>query len=238
MPPLDFEEICDSARCPTPEALEAARRMVSDDPSADTRLLRALNIALLANDLDLPALERLLELLSEVSPPERLYPALRAALGHTDARVRSKAALVLGRKVENPLILEQLARDDDARVRANTVQALWGRDNPEIRALFGVALGDLHHRVAANAAYGLFLADPAGHAVRLVRFIRHPHPRFRRAGAWILRKIGDPAGLRLLQPLVTDKNAEVRTSAFTALVALRQIAAASGLAVEDPAQTP
>jgi hypothetical protein len=98
MPPLDFEEICDSARCPTPEALEAARRMVSDDPSADTRLLRALNIALLANDPDLPALERLLELLSEVSPPERLYPALRAALGHSDARVRSKAALVLGRK--------------------------------------------------------------------------------------------------------------------------------------------
>jgi HEAT repeat protein len=92
--------------------------------------------------------------------------------------------------------------------------------------------------VAANAAYGLFLTDPAGHPVRLVRFLRHPHPRFRRAGAWILRKIGDPAGLRLLQPLVTDKNAEVRTSAFTALVELRQIAAERGLAVEDPPQTP
>jgi HEAT repeat protein len=238
MASLSFEEICHPKRCLTPDALEAARRMVANDPVADTKLLQALHLTWLAEPIDLPAVERILELLSEVSPPERLYPALRAALNHSEPHVRSKAALVLGRKVENPDILRQLASDHDARVRANTVQALWGRKNEAITAIFTQALADLHHRVSANAAYGLYLIDPAGHPVRLVRFIRNPHPRFRRAGAWILRKIGDPANLPILQPLVTDKNAEVRSSAFSALVALRQAAARQGLRIEDPPQTP
>jgi len=36
--------------------------------------------------------------------------------------------------------------------------------------------------------------------------------------------------LPVLQPLVEDKNAEVRASAYAALVALQQVAAKSGMA--------
>lgn len=238
MPNRKFEVICDPERCPLPEALEAARRMAAAETAFDTRITQALSLQWVAHQPDLAVVERLLDLLAEIAQPIRLFQALRSALSHADPHIRSKSALLLGRKVENPDVLTQLVKDEDARVRANTVQALWGRTTDGARAIFDVALQDLHHRVAANAAYGLFLLDPPGHPVRLVRFIRHPHPRFRRAGAWILKKIGDPANLRLLQPLVTDKNAEVRTSAFNALVALRREAAQQGVAVEDVSPEP
>lgn len=234
-----FEDICHPNRCPAPEALAAARRMAASESAFDSLLAETLGRELIASaKVDLPVVERLLELLAEVAPPSRLFPALRSALSHADPHVRSKAALLLGRKVENAELLMQLATDGDPRVRANTVQALWGRKDPTSRQLFERALEDLHHRGAANAAYGLFLIDPAGHPDRLARFIRHPHPRFRRAGAWILRKIGDPHNLNLLQALMSDKNAEVRNSAFAAMVALRHMAGKQDLALASGWTTP
>jgi HEAT repeat protein len=234
--PFDtVEAICDPKRCPTPQALEAAFRIAADKPELAAELAAALGVECGAGKLKLPVVERLLELLAAIAPADILYPTLRAAMAHDDAHVRSKAALLLSRKVDKPEVLAQLAGDGDARVRANTIQALWGHADAHSAAIFGKALEDLHHRVAANAAYALFLLDPEGHqpalqSERLKRFVKHPHPRFRRAGAWLLRKIGDPANLPVLQPLVEDKNAEVRASAFAALVALQQVAAKSGMA--------
>ncbi len=212
-------------RCPTPQALEAAFCIAESNPEFDVELAAALTAECGAGKPNLARVERLLALLAAVAPPDRLYPILRASMAHEDPHVRAKAALLLSRKVENPEILAHLASDGDARVRANTVQALWGHSDEHSRQLFARALDDLHHRVAGNAAYALFLLDPEGHPARLKRFVTHPHPRFRRAGAWILRKIGDPANLPVLQPLVEDKNAEVRASAYVALVALQQAAA-------------
>lgn len=222
--------ICDPKRCPTPQALEAAFRISDDHPQLAAELAAALETEWQTGKPKLPVVERLLELLATIAPGELLYPTLRAAMSHDDPHVRSKAALLLSRKVDNSEVLAQLAGDGDARVRANTIQALWGHKDAHAEGLFGKALEDLHHRVAANAAYALFLVDPAGHPERLKRFVKHPHPRFRRAGAWILRKIGDPANLPILQPLVEDKNAEVRASAYAALVALQQAAARSSVA--------
>ena len=224
--PFDtVEAICDPKRCPAPQALEAAFRIAEGNPEFDTELAVLLTAECSVEKPNFGHVERLLELLAAIAPPARLYPTLRAALAHDAAHVRQKAALLLSRKVDNPEVLAQLAADGDPRVRANTVQALWGHTDEASRTILARALEDLHHRVAANAAYGLFLLDKEAHAARLKRFVKHPHPRFRRAGAWILRKIGDPADLPLLQALVEDKNAEVRGSAYAALLALKQTAA-------------
>lgn len=224
--PFDtVEDICDPKRCPVPQALEAAFRIAAGDPEFDNQLSAALTAECGVEKPNLGRVERLLELLAAIAPADRLYPTLRAAMAHDDAHIRQKAALLLSRKVGNPDVLAHLAADGDPRVRANTVQALWGHTDEASRAIFARTLEDLHHRVAANAAYGLFLVDRDGHPARLKRFVKHPHPRFRRAGAWILRKIGDPADLPVLQALVEDKNAEVRGSAYAALLAVKQAAA-------------
>lgn len=217
------EELCNPHRSSREESLRAARRNAEDRRSYDIEIFRYLTLQLTAARVDVDIIERTLEILAAVAPPARLHGAIRTVLGHEDAHVRSKAAVTIGRCVADLPLLQRLLTDSDPRVRANTLEALWQMKGSEVESIFMRALGDLHHRAVANAAYGLYLIDDQKHRDKVSALIEHRSAGFRAAGAWLLGKIGDPKNLPLLKPLLLEKNAEVRSAAFRTLKTLRSL---------------
>ena len=219
------QEICDPKRCSASDAIRIAKIRSREDLSYDLQVAQFLNTLWMARQTDTAAIERAIEIMSAISSAARLKGVLRAAMAHEDPGVRSKSALALARHTENMPILNSLATDADPRVRANTIEAIWGRKLTGAGELLEKALEDESHRVAINAVYGLYLLDPLRHLEKVEGFVRHPQPRYRMAAAWLIRKIGDATHMGLLKPLVRDENPEVRRAAFRTLAELRSVAA-------------
>ena len=217
------QELCDPKRCSVGEAIRIAKLRSKEDLSYDLQIAQFLNAQWMARRADVGAVERALEILSAIASPARLFGALRSAMSQDDPGVRSKSALALARHTDNLAFLTKLVTDPDTRVRANSIEALWGREIPGIAELLQESLKDENHRVAINAAYALYLLDPVRHLAEVEVFIRHPQSRFRMAAAWLIRKIGDARHLNLLKTLVRDESQEVRRAAFRTLAALRPV---------------
>lgn len=226
---MSAEEVCDPKLHSRDESIRAARRHIDERRSYDIEIYQCLTQQLMAAAADVDVVERALEVLAAVAPSARLHKAIRATLSHQDAHVRSKAAVTIGKCVADLPLLQRLLADSDARVRANSLEALWHLKNPDIEDIFRRSLADSHHRAVANAAYGLHLIDPAKYFPCIVALIEHPLPGHRAAGAWILGHMSDPAHLPRLKPLLLEKNAEVRSAAFRALKTLRALEGAPGV---------
>lgn len=220
-------EICDPRRCPAGEAIRAAKERTRLDCTYDLEIGHFLASQCMARPVDLKSIERALEILTAISSAGRLANVLRSCLTQDDSQVRSKAALILAVHFEGAPVLEKLATaDTDPRVRANTVEALWNRKTPQAESILGKALQDTHHRVSANAAYGLFLIDPARYGSAVDSFVTHAVPEHRMAAAWLIRKMGHGKHCEHLRTLIHDSNAGVRRAAFQTIAELRAAAAA------------
>jgi HEAT repeat protein len=218
---MSVEEVCNPQRVSLEAAIRSAKERSEERKSYEIDVFRYLTTHLLRSKVDVEVVERALEILISIAPVARLHGALRSALAHDDARVRSKAAVVVGRCVADLPLLQRLLADTDARVRANTVEALWYMREPEIESVFFRCLADPYHRTVANATYGLYLIDAEKYFSRVAMLVEHPHSGYRAAGAWLLGKIGDTAHIPLLRPLLLEKNTDVRGAAFRALAILR-----------------
>jgi HEAT repeat protein len=215
------QELCDPKRCSASEAIRVAKIRSRGDASYESQIADFLNTQWASGSVDLPAIERAIEILGAIAPPTRLFGVLQVAMSQQDSCVRSKSALALATRTDSLRVLNKLVTDSNARVRANTIEALWGRHIPGVEELFQKALTDGNHRVAINAAYALYLLDPAKHMADVETFLNDPRTRFRMAAAWLVRKIGNPGHLCLLKTLVRDESAEVRRAAFRTLAVLR-----------------
>jgi HEAT repeat protein len=218
---LSVEDVCNPQKVSLEDALRTAKERAEERRTYEIEIFRYLTQQLLLSDVDVDVVERALEVLLAIAPIARLHGALRSAFAHEDARVRSKAAIAVARCIADLPLLQRLLGDTDARVRANTVEALWYMREPEIEAIFFRSLADPYHRTVANATYGLYLIDPEKYFSRVTLLVDHPHAGYRTAGAWLLGKIGDAAHIPLLRPLLLEKNTDVRGAAFRALAALR-----------------
>jgi len=220
---MSAEEVCNPKGGSREESIRAARRNAEERGSYDIEIFRFLTQQLFVSRVDVDVVERTLDVLAAVAPPARLHGAIRTVLAHDDARVRSKAAVTVGRCVADLPLLQRLLSDSDPRVRANTLEALWQLKGPEGEAIFLRSLSDTHHRAVANAVYGLTLIDEQKYFDKVMPLIEHRSPGFRAAGAWLLGKIGNPKHLPLLKPLLLEKSAEVRSAAFRTLKTLRAL---------------
>jgi HEAT repeat protein len=218
---LSVEDVCNPQKVSLEDAIRAARERAEERRTYEIEVFRYLSQHLLHTRVDVDIVERALEVLMAIAPVARLHGALRSAFAHDDARVRSKAAIAVARCITDLPLLQRLLGDTDARVRANTIEALWYMREPEIEAIFFRSLADPYHRTVANAAFGLYLIDPEKYFPRVTMLVEHPHAGYRTAGAWLLGKIGDSAHIPLLRPLLLEKNTDVRGAAFRALAALR-----------------
>ena len=62
---------------------------------------------------------------------------------YPDPRISSKATLLIGKRIQDGHWAgQQWQRQEDPRVRANSIESIWGIDSPECRALLWSVVED------------------------------------------------------------------------------------------------
>ena len=225
--PSLFKELSNPWNYTREQAVTLSRRLMSVDPTFDTRFARNLpgrNGSDHADTLHGAAAERALDILDEISFGRRLVPMLSHLAEHHDQKISSKATLFIGRRVQSVMWATRLVSEGkDPRVRANAIEAVWGADSPSLTNLFIECTRDRYNRVVGNALVGLHLAGRA-EAERLVkRFANDYQPDFRMTSAWTMGRIGSPEFIPSLSAMVRDDYPQVRGAALRSLQTIRQI---------------
>ncbi|MBS1854159.1 MAG: HEAT repeat domain-containing protein [Acidobacteria bacterium] len=221
------------------DAIDISRELIKVDPWLDLRLARiAPARSEDGSELNTPSILRLLDILQEISTGPRLIAVLGHLVAHSNRQVASKAALFLGRRIQNPSWTERLNRAGDARLRANAIEALWGRRTPWAHRAILSALADENNRVAGNALMGLHLLGDPDFRQRAAKMLGDPRPLFRQTAAWVMGRTGDPEFLDLLQHAVNDPESAVRGAAVRALISMRKSNESQPAATAPPAAAP
>ncbi len=188
----------------TPEPPGKPWPPVSQDPAS------------LAAVLDL--LVKLQRMLPPAEPPPGMSPQTRARL-----------ALGCGGMFHARRLLDSLLRDEDPRVRANAVEALWADPPGEYLPILRALSRDPAHRVATNALVGLLLAGEEEALSALVEMVEKSEGVARLAAIWAMGRTGDlrfHAFLKQWRLRNRNETASLRGS-LSAMVRLRQAEALS-----------
>lgn len=214
---LLVDALCDPALS-REQAIAVARAATRIDPMTDVSLAKFLADRGSSEDTVRPAeLMRLMEIMVEVSSFVRVLPVLKRMSRHPNPHVRSKAVLMIGRGNPASGWLQNRFAEPDPRIRANTVESLWGVDTEEARGLLLAAARDDNNRVAGNALLALYrLGDPSAEP-DLRKMAESDSALFRATSAWVMGEIADPQFAAVLARLVGDSSQMVRKRAFSAL---------------------
>jgi len=212
------------------EAAAAIRMAIQMDPCVELSLARHLAEGVSSGTHPLLAANasRVLDILGRVSDGTRILPPLARLLHSTDAGLRSKAALIMGRSNRSAVWVQSRMSDADPRLRANAIEGLWGVDTEEARDLMLASVRDANNRVAGNALYGLYtLGDPASIA-ETIKLAAHPVPLFRATAVWVMGKTGDPRFRDTAAQLLRDPHPMVRSRALRTVARIKAAVAQAG----------
>jgi hypothetical protein len=219
--PAVFQELTDRWQFTKDQAVNIARRLQRVDQNFDTKLTGLLPDR---DDADRPfALEgdqakRALEILDEISPGRRIVPIMRHLTRHKDPKISSKAALLIGKRLQNPGWARRVITEStDPRLRANAIETMWGLNTAEVIDLFHDCLADWDNRVVGNAIIGLHRAGDAETRKLVAGIAADPNPKLRMTAAWAMGQIGDAGLVPVLTPLAKDGHPEVRRAALRSL---------------------
>ena len=242
------EEICDPERFKLNHAIRLARTGAVTAPGLEVAIVRYLESHCMSRTVAISKVLRGLEVLEGMVGGDeigegRLIALLRPFLRSSDAGIASKCVLILGRRSKSVAWLRRILDENDYRIRANLIEALWGRDEPEIKPLLLQALDDSHQRVVANAAYALFLVDAPEWLAGLETLLNSRHAAFRRSGIWLLKTASPADALERIGRFIRDPDPKVKRAAFEAIAKLpkrelRHEADAEAPAAEMPAADP
>ncbi len=187
------------------------RELTSPEPAGHTWPPHAQDPASLAAVLDL------LIKLQHMLPPSEPPPGMAA-------QARARLALGCGGMFRGRRLLDTLLRDEDPRVRANAVEALWFDPPREYIPVLRELSRDPAHRVAANALVGLLLAGEEEALAMLVDMVERSEGVARLAAIWAMGRTGDTrfhAYLKQWRLRNRNETAALRGS-LAAMVRLRQ----------------
>jgi HEAT repeat protein len=229
----DVLPLCNPALATLEDDVVVARVLMEKEPLLDVKLARRIsNSMVLGNQpLDSTVTLRILEVLAAIADGSRILPVLIQVLRQPDPRLRSKAALLVGRTNKSAQWVEQFLWEPDARVRANSVEALWGEETGPVRAVFLAAMKDRNNRVLGNALLGLHRLGDASAIRSILQMATHAAPAFRATAAWTMGQTGDPRFLHCLAQMVGETNSVARRNVFRAIARLNK-------AVSGRAQAP
>jgi hypothetical protein len=200
------------------EAARLLRVSSKNDPSYQVDLIARVKAELDRNASALANSEfsRLLDILARSVDPEKLGGMLASLVEHPDERVRSKVAVIAAGNARVGSHKEGWLKDVDPRVRANAVESLWGRRDAEAIQLLKLASKDPHHRIAANALYGLYQAGEACSIRGVLRLFRELEVPRQLAGIWLLGQTGDPRFLTLVHENLSLKTGRIKFALLNA----------------------
>src|SRR6185369_4798144 len=140
------------------EAVGLAQAALQSGVMADVLVAKHLMelAPVLENSACPPEVQRLVDVLAEISDGARALPCLMSLARQKNPYLQSKAVLMIGRLNRNVKWVQSRLAEPDPRVRANAVEALWGIDTEEARKLLRSASRDSNNRVAGNALLGLY----------------------------------------------------------------------------------
>jgi HEAT repeat protein len=202
-------------RLARPVRKQAGRAMLKILPDGVARLRRRL--------ADGPVEERLkaMQMAQELGVAEALRDTLVQLCTDPNPKLRSKAVAVIGEvpSVPSEVLVDRLVNDTDARVRANTIEALESRpmDRQFVPVLAQRARsGD--NRERANAIKAMAGMKVSTAAAQLTLMLRDERPEHRISALWALRQIGWWQLLAEVGRLAkSDGNLRVRRYALTIL---------------------
>jgi hypothetical protein len=211
-------------RLTVPEAAKLVRMVCRAEASFQALIAEQVKLAVERRDFGIPLhdVPRLLDVLAESIDGHRLMPLLTKFSEHSDERLRSKAVLWMGKLAKRGEGTLSISLDPDPRVRANAVEALWGRMDQDAMQVFWKASLDKHHRVSANALYGLYLAGDIGCLRHINRMVESEEQASKLAGIWLVGKTGDPRFLQLIQNTMGVATGAVRSALLKAGRTIKQ----------------
>ena len=234
-----FETLSEPGSASKERSHSALRRILAVDPSFDVKLAKQLPDSTGANHghaLKGARGARALDLLDKNSQSEQVVPILSHLVDSEDPRLSAGTALLVGRRTHNPEWVERLLGNDDARVRANAVESLWGEGSAGAHRVLEAAQTDESNRVVGNSLVGLNRMGDPGVLEQVIRMAENPSPRFRATAAWAMGMIGHNAFLPYLTAMVRDGDEAVRRVALRSLIGLRR--AEGEKPTEKPAEKP
>ena len=213
-----FAEIIDPGMYSIDEAEKLAMLLMSEGHRIPERFALALQGE---PPPDTGRAERMLELLPRIASPERLLPILDRIMPSSNSRIRSKAwKLYAAASADLGWALAQVD-DNDARVAANVVEALWrAKPTAALHEIFLRAAKQNRNRVAGNGLVGLFgCNDPEAEEI-VRRMASHVDEGCRATAAWAIGRVYWRDGLELLRELRLDNCEKVRINADRSLLRL------------------
>lgn len=218
--------LCDPSFLSEEEACSLIERLRKIEPSVELNLFKGVfgvdckgGLSLEKPDCGL----RFLQVFGIKSNSMRLLPLVAQLLKHPNARIRSKAAVLVGKMSRQYEWLEQTRNESDERVRANALEALWEPGIPErLRARLWESLQDESNRVIGNALLGLYRQGECGCIPLITAMTRHPEEKFRATAAWVMRETGDDRFRPYLLPLLNDASSLVKANAAQAVEKLEE----------------
>lgn len=220
-----FEWLVNPGRCPFNSALHLFKCVLAVDPTLDFKLARMLpgrEHSIRHRVLNAGQAARAIDILEQTSSDQRLLPVIKHLPGSADARVAAKAALFVGRRVNDPAWVRKQMGHQDGRLRANAVEATWGATSDDAVRLLKNCISDENNRVAGNALIGLHKAGYHGVVEHALAMAASAEPGRRSSAAWAMGKIAGPAFVDRLTALLRDEHPQVRSTAIRSLVTLGQ----------------
>ncbi len=220
----DLQNLCDPELYSLAAALDLARFMKDAHPLLDIELAQMTppKQGEMGENLPTAKVERALEILDVISKGGRILNRLVHLLQSENERIRSKAALLIGRRVGNAHWARKAENDANHRVRANVIEALWDSPLPQCRDMFYRALLDSDNRVVGNAIYGIYRISPGESVPLVVNLAGHDQLGCRVTAAWVMGKTGDWQFHGLLQKMIRDPEAKVRSMALKSMFLLKK----------------
>jgi len=214
--------LCDRALS-LEEAASLARTALQLEPMMDVALAKRL-----ADDTALgePVQNagRLMDILGMISNGNRITSSLMRLWRSSDPQMRSKAVLLIGRSSRSIQWAQSRLAETDPRIRASAVEALWGLDTAEAKAILRAAARDANNRVAGNALFALYGIGDTLAISELFKMAASDSAQLRSTAAWAMGKTGDPRFSEILGRLMSESNVVVRRRAFAELSCLKAAA--------------
>jgi hypothetical protein len=129
--------------------------------------------------------------------------------------------VALGSQSRSATWVNGVMSEADDRTRANLIESLWKRRDPEVELVLRSALKDPYPRVAANAVHGLRLLGIDAWMEGLERLVSSEDAAFRISGIWVLKSSGAPDAPARIKLFIRDVDPGVRHAAFDAIRHLR-----------------
>ena len=197
-----------------PVRIQAGRAMLKLVQDAPQRLGRYLTGGSVEQRL------RAMQIIQELELADQYRPILSNLCTHANAKLRSKAVILLGRAlaVAGDTVLERVLSDNDPRVRANAIELLEAANDKAFVQLLSERSRSQHSRERANAIKALHRMRVVDASEQLRQMLQDPRAEHRVSALWTLRQVGLWALLKDVGAIAQrDDNPRVRRYAVAML---------------------